>query len=105
MLFKKSKQEQQGDPAHHLGWCSRHYLQLLLDLAVKPLINLGLTNEKAKSLASKLSCHAIQRLATFINTRHALDSHKTLGGVGGAGRWARGGRERKEESLSALEHG
>eukprot|EP00983_Pelagomonas_calceolata_P062957 1147529-Pelagomonas_calceolata.AAC.1 len=28
--------------------------------------------EKAKSLASKLSCHAIQRLTNITNTRHAL---------------------------------
>eukprot|EP00983_Pelagomonas_calceolata_P094951 1157942-Pelagomonas_calceolata.AAC.2 len=31
------------------------------DYTIQPLINLGLTRQKAKSLASKLSCHAIQR--------------------------------------------
>eukprot|EP00983_Pelagomonas_calceolata_P064355 1148087-Pelagomonas_calceolata.AAC.2 len=56
---------------------------------IKPLINLGLTRQKAKSLASKLSCNAIQRLTTILNTRHALHFQGTLGGGGLLGAWRR----------------
>eukprot|EP00983_Pelagomonas_calceolata_P079145 1154558-Pelagomonas_calceolata.AAC.1 len=47
-------------------------------------MNLGLTKQKAKSLASKLREHAIQRLTTIINTGHALCFHGGFwGGVAG----------------------
>eukprot|EP00983_Pelagomonas_calceolata_P001032 36585-Pelagomonas_calceolata.AAC.2 len=45
------------------------------------------TRKKAKSSASKLSCHAIQRLTTIINTRHALHFHGTSGEGGVLGAW------------------
>eukprot|EP00983_Pelagomonas_calceolata_P011724 377707-Pelagomonas_calceolata.AAC.1 len=41
--------------------------------------------KKAKSLAFKLSCHAMQRLTTIINTRRALCLQGASGG-GVAGR-------------------
>jgi len=56
------------------------------EYTIKPLVNLGLSKYKAKSLASKLSCHAIQRLTTIINTRHALCLQGTSGWGGVAGR-------------------
>eukprot|EP00983_Pelagomonas_calceolata_P134858 1162101-Pelagomonas_calceolata.AAC.1 len=47
--------------------------------------------QKAKSLAFKLSCHAIQRLTTNFNTRHALHFRGTSrGGVLGAWQWRAG---------------
>eukprot|EP00983_Pelagomonas_calceolata_P027233 855762-Pelagomonas_calceolata.AAC.1 len=60
------------------------------DYTIKPLINLGLTREKAKSQASKLSCHAIQRLTTIINATHFF--FRGLLGVGslGARQWRAG---------------
>eukprot|EP00983_Pelagomonas_calceolata_P008913 289500-Pelagomonas_calceolata.AAC.1 len=53
------------------------------EYTITPLVNLGLTEQKAKSLASKLRDHAIQRLNIIINTKHALCS---WGGVLGARR-------------------
>eukprot|EP00983_Pelagomonas_calceolata_P073959 1152343-Pelagomonas_calceolata.AAC.1 len=61
-------------------------------------MNLGLTKQKAKLLASKLRDHAIQRFTTMITTRHALCFH---GGFGGAGRAAgEDGRKRIQASRS-----
>eukprot|EP00983_Pelagomonas_calceolata_P007007 227837-Pelagomonas_calceolata.AAC.1 len=50
-----------------------------------------LPRQKAKSLASKLSCHAIQILTTILNARHALHFQ-------GWGCWARGSGEQEKES-------
>eukprot|EP00983_Pelagomonas_calceolata_P074697 1152657-Pelagomonas_calceolata.AAC.1 len=48
-------------------------------------MNLGLTKQQAKSLASKLRDRAIQRLTTVINTRHSLCFHGGFwGGLLGA---------------------
>eukprot|EP00983_Pelagomonas_calceolata_P087843 1157053-Pelagomonas_calceolata.AAC.1 len=58
------------------------------DYSIKPLINLNLTRQQAESLASKLSCHAIQRFKTIVNTRHALQFQGTSGG-GVLGAWRR----------------
>jgi len=55
---------------------------------ITPLINLGLTKQKAESLASQLSVHAIQRLSNIINTRHALCFQGASGRGGFAGRTA-----------------
>ena len=55
---------------------------------IAPLINLGLTKQKAESLASQLRDHAIQRLSTIINTRHALCFQGVSGRGGLAGRAA-----------------
>mgnify|MGYP006296909187 CR=1 FL=1 len=55
------------------------------DYTITPLINLGLTKERAKLLASQLRDHAIQRLSTIINTRHAL-CFQGASGRGFAGR-------------------
>ena len=55
---------------------------------ITPLINLGLTKQKAESLASQLRDHAIQRLSTIINTRHALCFQGASGRGGFAGRAA-----------------
>eukprot|EP00983_Pelagomonas_calceolata_P015322 485776-Pelagomonas_calceolata.AAC.1 len=63
-----------------------------------PLMNLGHTKQKAKSLASKLRDHTIQRLTSIINIRHALCFH---GGFWGGVCWARGGRGREKESPGA----
>eukprot|EP00983_Pelagomonas_calceolata_P034197 1071552-Pelagomonas_calceolata.AAC.1 len=65
-------------------------------------MNLGLTKQKAKSLASKLRNHAIQRLATIINTKHALCLR---GGFWGGGCWARGGGGWEKETPGVQEHG
>eukprot|EP00983_Pelagomonas_calceolata_P114107 1160059-Pelagomonas_calceolata.AAC.13 len=63
---------------------------------IKPLINLGVTRQKAKSLASKSSCHAIQRLTAIINTRHALHFQEIwVRGWVGAGRLAEESRRRR----------
>eukprot|EP00983_Pelagomonas_calceolata_P118454 1160510-Pelagomonas_calceolata.AAC.6 len=66
------------------------------DYTIQPPINLGLTCQwqKAKSLASKRSCHAIQRLTTIIDTRHALHFQGTSG-VAFAGRMAVESRKRR----------
>jgi len=71
------------------------------DYTIQPLINLGLTRQKAKSLASKLSCHAIQRLTTIINTRHALHFQGTSGG-GFAGRAAEESRRRRVRASRSM---
>eukprot|EP00983_Pelagomonas_calceolata_P131182 1161750-Pelagomonas_calceolata.AAC.6 len=60
------------------------------DCTIKPLIDLVLTRQKAKSLAFKLSCHAIQRLTSIIHTRHVLQFQVASGGVLGARRWRAG---------------
>jgi hypothetical protein len=57
------------------------------EYTITPLINLGLTKQKAKSLAAKLRDHAIQRLTTIKNTRHAL-CFQGVSGRGSAGRAA-----------------
>eukprot|EP00983_Pelagomonas_calceolata_P012953 413994-Pelagomonas_calceolata.AAC.1 len=57
------------------------------DYSIEPPIHLGVTRQKAISLASKSSRHAIQRLTTFINSRHAQRFQGTSGG-GVAGRVA-----------------
>ena len=54
---------------------------------ITPLINLGLTKQKAKSLATQLRDHAIQRLSIIINTKHAL-CFQGASGRGFAGRAA-----------------
>eukprot|EP00983_Pelagomonas_calceolata_P025938 813188-Pelagomonas_calceolata.AAC.1 len=64
----------------------------ILTYTIKPLM--GLTRQEAKSLASNLSRHAIQRLTTIINTRCTLHLQGTLGG-GGAGRMAVESRRRR----------
>eukprot|EP00983_Pelagomonas_calceolata_P058062 1145346-Pelagomonas_calceolata.AAC.6 len=61
----------------------------------QPLVNFGFTRQKAKSLASNLSCHAIQRSTTIINTRHALHLQGSAGGGGSAGRVALESRRRR----------
>eukprot|EP00983_Pelagomonas_calceolata_P098594 1158368-Pelagomonas_calceolata.AAC.13 len=61
------------------------------DYTLKPLINLDITRQEAKPLASKLSYRAIQGLTTIINTRHALHFQGTSGGgLLGAWRWRAG---------------
>eukprot|EP00983_Pelagomonas_calceolata_P053594 1143354-Pelagomonas_calceolata.AAC.8 len=52
-------------------------------------------------MASKLSCHAIQRLTTIINTRHALNFHGTSEG-GGAGRLAVESRRRRVRASRSM---
>eukprot|EP00983_Pelagomonas_calceolata_P101307 1158683-Pelagomonas_calceolata.AAC.9 len=73
---------------------------------IKPLVNLGLTKQTAKSLASKLSYRAIQKMTTIvnttINTRHALHFQ---GASGGGVCWARGGEEWEKEIPDVQEHG
>eukprot|EP00983_Pelagomonas_calceolata_P041986 1138295-Pelagomonas_calceolata.AAC.2 len=71
------------------------------DYTIKPLFNLGLTRQKAKSLASKLSCCAIQRLTTVINTRHALHYQGTSGG-GVTGRVAVESRRRRVRASRSM---
>ena len=55
---------------------------------IAPFINLGLNKQKAESLASRLRDHAIQRLSTIINARHALCFQGVSGREGLAGRAA-----------------
>eukprot|EP00983_Pelagomonas_calceolata_P001781 59775-Pelagomonas_calceolata.AAC.1 len=63
-------------------------------------MDLGLSKQKAKSLASKLRNYALQRLTTIINTRHALCLHGGFWG-GVAGRAAvEDGRRRVRTSRS-----
>eukprot|EP00983_Pelagomonas_calceolata_P095163 1157975-Pelagomonas_calceolata.AAC.7 len=62
--------------------------------------NLVLTRQ---SLTTKLSCHAIHRLTTIVNTRHELLFQGASGG--GKGSWACGEGEQEKESLNAQEHG
>eukprot|EP00983_Pelagomonas_calceolata_P087735 1157021-Pelagomonas_calceolata.AAC.8 len=70
------------------------------EYTITPLMNLGLTKQKAKSLASKLGNHAIQRFTTIINIRRALCFHRGFGG-GFAGRAAvEDGRRRVRASRS-----
>eukprot|EP00983_Pelagomonas_calceolata_P037876 1136559-Pelagomonas_calceolata.AAC.3 len=71
------------------------------DYTIKPLTNLDLTRQRAKSLASKLSCHAIQRLTTIIYTRHALHFQGTSGG-GVAGRVAVESRRRRVRASRSM---
>eukprot|EP00983_Pelagomonas_calceolata_P047532 1140698-Pelagomonas_calceolata.AAC.1 len=42
-------------------------------------VDMEASMQKAKSLASKLTCHAIQRLTTITNTRHAFHSRGLMG--------------------------
>jgi len=65
------------------------------EYTITPLINLGLTNQKAKVLASQLRDHAIQKLSTIINTRHALCFQGASGrGFAGRAEAAEDGRRR-----------
>eukprot|EP00983_Pelagomonas_calceolata_P000764 27598-Pelagomonas_calceolata.AAC.1 len=57
------------------------------EYTITHLMNLGLTKQKSKSLASKFRDHAIQRLTNIINTRHVLCLHGGFwGGVLGVRR-------------------
>ena len=51
------------------------------EYTISPLMRLGLTRQKAESLATYLSCHARHGLTKIINTRHALHYH----GISGQG--------------------
>eukprot|EP00983_Pelagomonas_calceolata_P046902 1140381-Pelagomonas_calceolata.AAC.4 len=58
------------------------------EYTIRPLVHLGLSKQKAKSLAFKLSCHSMQRLTTIttiINSRHALCFQGASGEGGVAG--------------------
>eukprot|EP00983_Pelagomonas_calceolata_P125956 1161259-Pelagomonas_calceolata.AAC.3 len=71
------------------------------DYTNKPLNSLGLTRQKAKSLATKLSYHAIQSLTPIlINT-----STSSPGDFWGRFCWARGRRAQKKESPGVQEPG
>ena len=63
---------------------------------ITPLISLGLTKQNAESLASQLRDHAIQRLSTITNTRHALcfQGASRRGGFAGRAATAEDGRRR-----------
>eukprot|EP00983_Pelagomonas_calceolata_P037424 1136322-Pelagomonas_calceolata.AAC.4 len=69
------------------------------EYTITPLMNLGLTKQKATSLASKLWDHAIQRLTTIINPRHARFHGGFWGGVAGRAA-AEDGRRRVRASRS-----
>eukprot|EP00983_Pelagomonas_calceolata_P124267 1161089-Pelagomonas_calceolata.AAC.1 len=49
------------------------------DYTIKPLINLGVTRQSVKSLASEFGYQATQGLTTIINTKHALHFQGTPG--------------------------
>ena len=68
----------------------------IYNYTIASLINLGLTKQKAESLASQLRDHAIQRLSTIINTRHALcfQGVSGRGGLAGHAAGAEDGRTR-----------
>eukprot|EP00983_Pelagomonas_calceolata_P037538 1136379-Pelagomonas_calceolata.AAC.1 len=71
------------------------------EYTIKPLVNLGLTKRKAKSLAFKLSCHAIQGLTTIITPDMLFAYWGLLGGVSlGARSWIPG--EEESGRLGAL---
>eukprot|EP00983_Pelagomonas_calceolata_P083787 1156231-Pelagomonas_calceolata.AAC.1 len=84
-----------------VGVAGTIYYESYFMTTIKPLINLGLTRQKAKSLASKLSCHAIQRRTTIIDTRHALHCQGTSGG-GGAGRVAVESRRKRVRASRSM---
>eukprot|EP00983_Pelagomonas_calceolata_P064247 1148044-Pelagomonas_calceolata.AAC.7 len=66
----------------------------LLALAPLPGTKAALMLQRAKPLASKLSCHAIQRITTILNRMHALHFQGNSGG-GFAGRVAEESRRRR----------
>eukprot|EP00983_Pelagomonas_calceolata_P037662 1136454-Pelagomonas_calceolata.AAC.1 len=73
------------------------------DYTSKPLVNLGLTRQKAESPASKFSCHAIIRLPCYskINTSHALRFQGASGGVS-AGRGMVESRRRRVQTSRSM---
>eukprot|EP00983_Pelagomonas_calceolata_P029728 931579-Pelagomonas_calceolata.AAC.1 len=73
------------------------------EYTIKLLVNLGLNKHKAKFLAFKLSCHALQRLTTIINTRYALCLQGASGG--GGVHWACGVGYQEKESPGVPESG
>eukprot|EP00983_Pelagomonas_calceolata_P015885 503671-Pelagomonas_calceolata.AAC.1 len=63
-------------------------------------MGLGLAKQKAKSLASELGDHAIQRLTTINSTRHALCFHGGFWGGSAGGAAAADSRRRVRASRS-----